>query len=85
MSPHAIAPDDVVRTRDEAAGHAREPLLVLEPLLAFLDAHGLGAGEPEIQPIGDGHSNVTYALRRGAWSWSSAARRAGRCCRRRTT
>jgi aminoglycoside phosphotransferase (APT) family kinase protein len=61
----AIAPDDVVRTRDEAAGNAREPLLVLEPLLEFLDAHGLGAGEPEIAPIGDGHSNVTYALARG--------------------
>ena len=63
MSPHAIAPDDVVRTPADAG--AREPLLVVEPLLAFLDAHGLGAGEPEIEPIGDGHSNVTYALRRG--------------------
>jgi aminoglycoside phosphotransferase (APT) family kinase protein len=65
VSPHAIAPDDVVRTRDEAADHAREPLLVLDPLLAFLDAQGLGDGEPEIEPIGDGHSNVTYALARG--------------------
>jgi aminoglycoside phosphotransferase (APT) family kinase protein len=65
VTPHAIAPDDVVRSRDEAAGNAREPLLVLEPLLAFLDAHGLGEGEPEIEPIGDGHSNVTYALARG--------------------
>jgi aminoglycoside phosphotransferase (APT) family kinase protein len=65
MSPHAIAPDDIVRTRAEAADGGREPLLVLEPLLAFLDAHGLGDGEPEIEPIGDGHSNVTYALRRG--------------------
>jgi len=63
VSPHAIAPDDVVRTRAEAG--EREPLLVLEPLVAFLDAHGLGEGEPEIEPIGDGHSNVTYALRRG--------------------
>jgi aminoglycoside phosphotransferase (APT) family kinase protein len=65
MSPHAIAPDDIVRTRPQAAAGAREPLLVLEPLLAFLDAHGLGEGEPAIEPIGDGHSNVTYALRRG--------------------
>ena len=55
----------MVRTRAEAAAGAREPLLVLEPLLGFLDAHGLGEGEPEIEPIGDGHSNVTYALRRG--------------------
>jgi aminoglycoside phosphotransferase (APT) family kinase protein len=59
------APDDVVRTRDEAAGNAREPLLVVEPLLGFLDAHDLGEGEPEIEPIGDGHSNVTYSIRRG--------------------
>ena len=65
MSPHAIAPDDVVRTRDEATAGAREPLLVLDPLLAFLDAHGLGEGDAEIEPIGDGHSNITYAVRRG--------------------
>ena len=38
---------------------------MLEPLIAFLDAHGLGAGEPAIEPLGDGHSNVTYAVRRG--------------------
>jgi aminoglycoside phosphotransferase (APT) family kinase protein len=63
VSPHAIAADDIVRTPDEAG--AREPLLVLDPLLRFLDAHGLGEGEPEIEPIGDGHSNVTYAVRRG--------------------
>jgi aminoglycoside phosphotransferase (APT) family kinase protein len=65
VSPHAIAADDIVRTRAQAAAGAREPLLVIEPLLGFLDAHGLGEGEPEIEPIGDGHSNVTYALRRG--------------------
>jgi aminoglycoside phosphotransferase (APT) family kinase protein len=64
VSPHAIAADDIVRTPEEAG--AREPLLVLDPLLDFLDARGLGAGEPEIEPIGDGHSNVTYALRRGS-------------------
>jgi aminoglycoside phosphotransferase (APT) family kinase protein len=64
VSPHAIAADDIVRTPEQAG--AREPLLVLDPLLRFLDAHGLGAGEPEIEPIGDGHSNVTYALRRGS-------------------
>ena len=38
---------------------------MLEPLTAFLDAHGLGAGEPELAPLGDGHSCVTYALARG--------------------
>jgi aminoglycoside phosphotransferase (APT) family kinase protein len=59
-----IAADDIVRTREEAG--AREPLLVVDPLLAFLDAHGLGEGEPEFEAIGDGHSNVTFAVRRGS-------------------
>jgi aminoglycoside phosphotransferase (APT) family kinase protein len=62
--PHAIAADDVVRTFEEAAGNAREPLLVTEPLVAFLDAAGLGSGELEVEPVGDGHSNVTYLVRR---------------------
>jgi aminoglycoside phosphotransferase (APT) family kinase protein len=63
MSP--LADDDVVRTVKEAAGNSREPLLVLEPLAAFLDAHGLGSGgEIEVEPIGEGHSNVTLLLRR---------------------
>jgi aminoglycoside phosphotransferase (APT) family kinase protein len=56
---------DVVRTAAEAADRALEPLLVLEPLAEFLDAAGLGAGPIEPTPIGDGHSNVTYLLRRG--------------------
>ena len=65
MSAHTIAADDIVRTHEEAAANEREPLLVLEPLLAFLDGYGLGEGEPEIAPVGDGHSNVTYAVTRG--------------------
>jgi aminoglycoside phosphotransferase (APT) family kinase protein len=60
-----IAPDDIVRTHADASANARPPLLVLEPLRAFLDAHGLGEGEIEASPIGEGHSNVTYLLRRG--------------------
>ena len=59
-----VAPDDVVRTHAEGEANEREPLLVLEPLMAFLDAHELGAGDVEVQPVGEGHSNVTYALRR---------------------
>jgi aminoglycoside phosphotransferase (APT) family kinase protein len=59
-----VARDDVVHTHSEAAGNEREPLLVLEPLRAFLDARGLGAGELEVAPIGEGHSNVTYAVAR---------------------
>jgi aminoglycoside phosphotransferase (APT) family kinase protein len=62
---HDIAPDDIVRTHDEAAANERPPLLVLDPLLAFLDRHGLGDGEPHIAAIGDGHSNATYAVSRG--------------------
>ncbi len=61
----AIAPDDIVRRPEEAAANARPPLLILEPLMEFLDAHGLGAGELQVAPVGDGHSNVTYAVRRG--------------------
>src|SRR3954451_16902675 len=64
-SMHAIAPDDIVATRADAEGNARAPLVVSEPLKAFLDEHGLGAGELEIEPVGEGHSNVTYAIRRG--------------------
>jgi aminoglycoside phosphotransferase (APT) family kinase protein len=59
-----IAPDDVVATHEEGAANEREPLLVLEPLLAFLDAHGLGDGEADVAPLGEGHSNVTFALGR---------------------
>jgi aminoglycoside phosphotransferase (APT) family kinase protein len=39
-------------------------LLVVDPLLAFLDRHGLGSGEPLIEPLGDGHSNYTYTIAR---------------------
>ena len=60
-----IAPDDIVRSEEEAQGNSRPPLLMLDPLEAFLDAHGIGSGEIHAEPIGDGHSNVTYLLRRG--------------------
>ena len=63
MTPQA-APDDVVLTHEQGAANPREPLLVLEPLVAFLDERGLGAGEIAVEPVGEGHSNVTYALRR---------------------
>src|SRR5205085_1364785 len=47
-----------------AAANERPPLLVLDPLEAFLDEHGIGAGEARVTPIGDGHSNVTYLIER---------------------
>jgi aminoglycoside phosphotransferase (APT) family kinase protein len=59
------APDDVVERHTEVAADARPPLLVLEPLEAFLDEHGLGEGTIEATPIGEGHSNVTYLITRG--------------------
>jgi aminoglycoside phosphotransferase (APT) family kinase protein len=62
----ALAPDDVVRTHAEAAANAREPLLVLEPLIEWLAAHGLDAPHDlSATPIGEGHSNVTFALSSG--------------------
>jgi aminoglycoside phosphotransferase (APT) family kinase protein len=60
-----IAPDDIVQTPAEAEGNSRPPLLVLDPLAAFLDEHSIGAGEIRATPIGEGHSNVTYLIERG--------------------
>ena len=59
-----MAGDDVVATEEEAERSERAPLLVLEPLRAFLDEHGIGSGDIEATPLGDGRSNVTYLLRR---------------------
>ncbi|MBV9357333.1 MAG: phosphotransferase family protein [Chloroflexi bacterium] len=56
----------MVRSRAQAERNAREPLLVLEPLLEFLRANGLAApADIEAAPIGDGHSNVTFSLSTG--------------------
>lgn len=63
--PRGAVVSDVVRTPAEAAALELEPLLVLDPLEAFLDDAGLGAGALTAAPIGDGHSNVTYLLTRG--------------------
>jgi aminoglycoside phosphotransferase (APT) family kinase protein len=63
--PQEIAPDDIVRTHAEGEANQRPPLLVLDPLLAFLDEAGLGAGEAAITPVGDGHSNHTFLVERG--------------------
>ncbi len=64
-----IAPDDIVRTEREAEGNSRPPLLVIDPLIAFMDEHGLGEGEITATPIGDGHSNVTYLIERSGESF----------------
>jgi aminoglycoside phosphotransferase (APT) family kinase protein len=57
---------EVVRRHEDAAALPHPPLLVLDAVAAFLDTHGLGEGPVEWQRIGDGQSNVTYLLRRGA-------------------
>ena len=56
---------DVVETRAQAEAQERPPLIVLEPLREYLDARGLGSGPIAAEPIGQGHSNVTYLIRRG--------------------
>ncbi|HEX8977073.1 MAG TPA: phosphotransferase family protein [Solirubrobacteraceae bacterium] len=64
--PAAIAPDDIVETHAEGAANDREPLLVLGPLREFLAGAGLEApADLGAAPVGDGHSNVTYALSTG--------------------
>jgi aminoglycoside phosphotransferase (APT) family kinase protein len=60
-----IAPDDIVQTPADGEANSRPPLLVVEPLRAFLDEHALGDGELRATPIGEGHSNVTYLIERG--------------------
>ena len=42
-----------------------QSLLILEPLAAVLDAHGIGAGPLEATEIGGRHSNLTFLLTRG--------------------
>ena len=76
---------DVVDTAEDAAGLELPPLVVREPLEAFLDAHGIGEGRVEAERIGEGHSNITFLVRRGTRAWCCAARRARRCRPRPTT
>ena len=56
---------DVVDTPQQAAASELAPLLVREPLEAFLDEHGIGSGPLEAERIGEGHSNITFLIRRG--------------------
>src|ERR671930_176678 len=59
----------MVDTPGEAAALGLPPLLVRRPLEAFLDAQGLGSGPLEAEPVGEGHSNVTYLIRRASGAW----------------
>src|SRR5919202_2990706 len=56
---------DVVDSRKEATALEQPPLVVREPLEAFLDEHGIGTGRVEVERIGEGHSNFTFLVIRG--------------------
>jgi aminoglycoside phosphotransferase (APT) family kinase protein len=56
---------DVVDTAEQAAGLEPPPLVVRAPLEEFLDEHGIGEGRLEAERIGEGHSNITFLVRRG--------------------
>jgi aminoglycoside phosphotransferase (APT) family kinase protein len=56
---------EIVDRRTEADGAARPPLLILETLRSFLDAHGLGSGALQAHRIGEGGgSNFSFLLER---------------------
>jgi aminoglycoside phosphotransferase (APT) family kinase protein len=57
--------EPVVSTAAEVAALPFGAALVLEPLREFLDAAGLGEGSLDATAIGDGHSNLSFLLRRG--------------------
>jgi aminoglycoside phosphotransferase (APT) family kinase protein len=59
----------IVDTPEQAAALDRPPLLVRRPLEAYLDGCGLGNGPVEAEPVGEGHSNITYEIRRAGGRW----------------
>jgi len=42
--------DDLVMTHEQGAANARPPLLVVEPLIRYLDGRRLGRGEARRRP-----------------------------------
>src|ERR671914_681171 len=63
--PARMGSPDVVDTPQQAAELELAPLVVREPLEAFLDEQGIGEGRVEAERIGEGHSNFTFLVRRG--------------------
>jgi aminoglycoside phosphotransferase (APT) family kinase protein len=56
---------DVVETVAEAEGLSRQPLLILDRVREFLDAHALGAGPVQARRVGEGGgSNFSFLLER---------------------
>lgn len=64
MRAAPVSDDDYAPTRAAATAMDRPPLVVLEPLTAFLDAHGLGRGPLTCRTIVGGNSNFVCELRR---------------------
>ena len=60
---------DIVDTPAQAAELELAPLIVREPLEAFMDEHGLGEGTISAERVGEGHSNVTFLVHRGEESF----------------
>jgi aminoglycoside phosphotransferase (APT) family kinase protein len=60
-----VASPDIVDTPEQAAAEELAPLIVREPLEAYLDGCELGGGSIEAERIGEGHSNLTFLIRRG--------------------
>ena len=56
---------DIVDRRSDADDPGRPPLLILEAVRSFLDAHGLGSGALQAHRIGEGGgSNFSFLLER---------------------
>jgi aminoglycoside phosphotransferase (APT) family kinase protein len=55
----------IVAIPAEAAALKHGAAIVLRPLEAFMDQAGLGSGALTAEPIGGGHSNLTFELQRG--------------------
>jgi aminoglycoside phosphotransferase (APT) family kinase protein len=60
---------DIVDTAAQAAEQELPPLIVREPLEAFMDQQGLGEGPISAERVGEGHSNVTFLIHRGEQSF----------------
>ena len=61
---------DIVDTAADAEGLTKPPLLVLDRVRAFLDEHGLGAGDVRAHRIGEGGgSNFTFSIERESGSF----------------
>jgi aminoglycoside phosphotransferase (APT) family kinase protein len=56
---------DIVETVEEADELNLPPLLVLRPVVDYLDSRGIGEGSITATRIGEGRSNVTYLIERG--------------------